>query len=78
MSLNATKVRLTKIGTVTIESDGTVLYKGFRGDNCSCRDVGVLAMVHAMQVLSRELMAGIEVPGGSGKVADDSGQEDWS
>lgn len=77
MSLDAEEVKLTKIGTVTIEPDGTVLVKGFDGENCSCRDVCVLAMVHAMGVLSRELMADIEKPGGSGKVVDATGPEDF-
>lgn len=76
MSLDATEVRLTKIGTVTIQPDGEVLVKGFQGENCSCRDVCVLALTHAIQVLSRELMADIEVPGGSGKVVDATGPED--
>lgn len=70
MSLDATEVRLSRFGKVVINADGTVDVSGFDGENCSCRDVCVLAMVHAMQVLSRELMADIEVPGGSGKVAE--------
>ena len=70
MSLDATVVRLVRFGKVVINADGSVDVSGFDGENCSCRDVCVLAMVHAIQVLSRELMADIEVPGGSGKVAD--------
>jgi hypothetical protein len=64
MSLDADEVKLTKIGSVTIEPDGFVRVEGFTGDNATCRDVCVLGMVHAMQVLSRELMATIEKPGG--------------
>jgi hypothetical protein len=72
MSLDATNVRLTRVGRVVVNHDGSVDVSGFDGENCSCRDVCVLAMVHAMQVLSRELMADIEIPGGSGKVAEAS------
>ena len=70
LSLDATEVRLRRFGKVVINADGTIDVSGFDGENCSCRDVCVLAMVHAMQVLSRELMLDIEVPGGSGKVAE--------
>jgi hypothetical protein len=68
MSLDAEESRLTKIGTVTIKPDGMVIVKGFNGEGCTCRDVAVLAVTHAIQVLSRELMADIEKPGGSEKV----------
>jgi hypothetical protein len=71
MSLDAQESRLTKIGTVTIKRDGMVIVKGFDGDKCTCRDVVVLALTHAIQVLSRELMADIEKPGGSDKTAID-------
>jgi hypothetical protein len=57
MGLDAEESRLTKIGTVTVRRDGKVLVKGFIGENCTYRDLYVLAMTHAIQVLSRELMA---------------------
>lgn len=42
MSLDAIHSRLTKVGRIVIEG-GHVLVEGFDGDNCSCRDVAVLA-----------------------------------
>lgn len=64
MSLDATDVRLTKIGKVEIDKDGFVTVSGFEGKNCSCRDVAVLAMVRAIRVLSKELEKDIQTPGG--------------
>lgn len=63
MSLDAQPVRLTKYGRVTIEN-GFVLVEDFKGKDCSCRDVAVLAVTHAIGVLQKELMAAIQKPGG--------------
>ncbi|WP_054074958.1 hypothetical protein [Comamonas testosteroni] len=63
MSLDATHSRLTKVGRIVIEA-GHVLVEGFDGDNCSCRDVAVLACMHGMEVLALEARKTIEQPGG--------------
>jgi hypothetical protein len=62
--LDADPAILTKIGTITIAPDGWIHIEGFDGDGCTCRDVSALAMVHAIGVLQRELMATLEKPGG--------------
>lgn len=64
MSLDATEVKLTKTGRIEINEDGFVVLSGFAGENCSCRDVAVLAMCHGLEVLAREVRATIEKPGG--------------
>jgi hypothetical protein len=71
MSLDATHSYLTKMGGVSIAADGHVRVEGFDGDGCTCRDVATLALVWAIGVLQKELMAQIERPGGSGKVCCD-------
>lgn len=63
MSLDATHSRLTKVGRIVIEG-GRVLVEGFEGDNCSCRDVAVLACMHGVEVLAQEARKTIEQPGG--------------
>lgn len=70
MSLDAQHTKLTKIGTVMIEPSGHVSVIGFSGENCTCRDVAVLAMTHAISVLSAELLKTIEKPGGGDVVVD--------
>lgn len=72
MSLDATEVKLTKVGTVEMRADGEVYLQGFKGSaGCSCRDVATLALVWAIGKLQRELKAQIERPGGSGNVGID-------
>lgn len=70
MSLDATKIELAKYGSVLIEPSGRVSVVGFAGTNCSCRDVAVLAMAHAIEVLSAELRKTVEQPGGGNVVVD--------
>jgi hypothetical protein len=64
MSLDAETSRLTKHGRVVIEPDGLITVEGFGGDNCTCRDVAVQAMVWAIGVLQKDVLACIETPGG--------------
>lgn len=68
MSNDATPIRLTKIGKVTIDTHERlpVVIEGFEGENCSCRDVAILACMWAIGVLQRETTKTIEVPGGGG------------
>lgn len=68
MSLDATETRLTEIGSLVIDADGSVMLAGFKGDNCTCRDVATLALAWAIGKLQTELTAQIEKPGGSGNV----------
>lgn len=67
MSLDASKSKLTKIGTIKMK-DGCVYVNGFEGENCSCRDVAVLALAWAIGELSREMALDIQEPGGSRNV----------
>lgn len=64
--LDADKARLTKTGTVTIQTDGRfrIIVEGFDGDGCSCRDLAALAMAWAIGELQRELLATMMEPGG--------------
>jgi hypothetical protein len=64
--LDGEEAKLTKTGTVTITSEGRlrVFVEGFSGDNCSCREVAVLAMAWAIGELQRELVATLQKPGG--------------
>lgn len=71
MSLDATEVRLTSPGTLTLHKDGTVMLEGFEGEDCTCRDVATLALAWAIGKLQAELVAQIERPGGSGNVSVD-------
>jgi hypothetical protein len=64
MSLDAEKSVLTKHGTVKIKPDGQIIVAGFEGDNCTCRDVAVLAMLWAIGQLQAEVMADVQEPGG--------------
>lgn len=59
--------KLSKIGRITIEPDGEILCDGFEADDCMCREVAILAMIHGARVLLRESVACIEIPGGTGK-----------
>lgn len=70
MSLDATETRLTKIGRIVMEPDGSILVSDFDSENCSCRDVCTLALSYAIERLARELTADIEKPGGSGNVIE--------
>ncbi|WP_157119050.1 hypothetical protein [Azohydromonas lata] len=69
MSLDAHASRLAKLGTVTIhpkaEGGVQIVAEGFEGENCSCRDIAVLACMWAIGELQREVMRTIEAPGGS-------------
>lgn len=66
MSLDATHTKLTRYGKVVVEG-GEIIVTGYDGKNCTCRDLAVLAMCHAIGVLQDELMRTIEKPGGTGK-----------
>jgi hypothetical protein len=63
MSLDAEPTKLTQHGTVTVEPGGIVV-TGFAGENCSCRDMAVLACIWAIGELQRELLKMVEQPGG--------------
>ena len=64
--LDANEAKITKTGTVTVDTDGQcrVWVEGFQGNNCSCRDVAALAMAWAIGELQRELVATLQRPGG--------------
>lgn len=68
MSNDATPIKLTKTGSITIDRFG-VKVEGFDGVNCSCRDVAILACIWAIGELQREVMRDIEQPGGTGRVS---------
>lgn len=68
--LDADEAKITEVGRVTVMPDGEVRVEGFEGDNCTCRDVCALAMVHAIGVLQRELLAVLEKPGGGNVCVD--------
>lgn len=68
--LDANEAKLTKIGEVFVSAEGEVQIDGFDGDGCTIRDVAALAIVHAIGVLQRELMAVLEKPGGGNIVVD--------
>lgn len=71
MSLDATEMNLTRCGKVEIALGGDIYLTGFEGNNCSCRDVAVLALSWAIGHLQRELDATIRKPGGNGTVCVD-------
>jgi hypothetical protein len=71
MSLDATEVKLTKTGKLTLREDGSIYLTGFDGENCTCRDVATLALVWAIGRLQEELEWQIRKPGGSGNVGID-------
>lgn len=64
MSLDASLVKLTQHGTVTIKPNGQITVEGFKGDGCTCRDVAVLAMLWAIGVLQKDVTEAIQRPGG--------------
>ena len=68
--LDADEAKLTKIGDVFVIAGGEVQIEGFDGDGCTSRDVAALAIVHAIGVLQRELMAVLEKPGGGNIFVD--------
>ena len=74
MSLDADPVRLTRKGTVTIRPRATggvqILYDGFEGKGCTCRDVAVLAGLWAIGELQREVMLDVQQPGGGASAVD--------
>lgn len=58
--------KLDRIGKVTIHR-GQIEVEGFSADDCMCREVGILAMLYAIEELQREVKAMIEAPGGTGR-----------
>lgn len=70
VSNDATPIKLTKTGRVTITKDA-VYVVDFDGKNCSSRDVAIAACLWAIRELQLYVMRDIEVPGGSGRVAID-------
>jgi len=62
---------LTKYGTVEVQLGGEILVKGFEAENCTCRDVAVLAMTYAIGQLQQKLNEHIQRPGGRGGVTVD-------
>lgn len=74
MGLDAKTSRLTKFGTVTVlpQKEGRIqiVAEGFEGENCSCRDIAVLACMWAIGELQREAMRDIEAPGGGATGVD--------
>lgn len=67
MSLDAKSSKLKNInGKVTVETlEGKtfVSVEGFKGDNCSCRDVAVQASMWAIGELQRETLLTIQEAG---------------
>ncbi len=63
MSLDAQESRLTRYGRIVIEG-GEVVVEGFEGQNCSCRDIAVLAAAYGVLVLTEQMRATIQKPGG--------------
>ncbi len=63
MSNDATPIRLTKTGTMTLSAEGIAI-DGFEGENCSCRDVAILACLWAIGQLQMEATATVHMPGG--------------
>lgn len=67
MSNDATPIRLTQFGTVEIPPEGPegmIVITGFEGENCTCRDVAIMACAWAIGRLQREMLKSIEKPGG--------------
>lgn len=64
MSLDAGKSRLTKFGRVIWDAEKGIFIEGFDGENCTCRDVAVLALAHAVRALNEDMRLTIEKPGG--------------
>ena len=58
--------KLNSIGKVTIDR-GQIMVEGFGADDCSCREVAILAMMSAIDELWREVQATIAIPGGTGR-----------
>lgn len=66
MGLDASEISIRRLGRVVITEGGEVEISGFEGNNCSCRDMAVLAMSHAMQTLQKRLHESISKPGAPG------------
>lgn len=62
--------KLKKIGTITVNS-GFVHVVGFDAKDCTCREVGALALLWAIGKLQRELAAMVDHPGGTMNVSVD-------
>lgn len=71
MSLDAETSRLTKFGRVVWDAKEGISIEGFDGDNCTCRDVVVLALSHAIRELNEDMRLTIEKPGGGRTVVLD-------
>lgn len=60
--LDAEHATITKVGSVTITTDGIVV-SGFEADNATCRDIAALSATWAIGRLQQELMRTLERPG---------------
>jgi hypothetical protein len=55
MSLDATEVRLTRLGSLELREGGEVYLRGWQGcTGCSCRDVAILALASAIEMHNEE------------------------
>jgi hypothetical protein len=63
MSLDAQITRLTQFGRITIDAEQGILIEGFEGENATCRDAAVLAMLWGIAELQRDIYATIQSPG---------------
>lgn len=62
--LDANKGKLVKVGTLTIRPDGWIeLGDDWEFANCSCREAAVLAALHGVETLGREVAKAIRRPG---------------
>ena len=61
---------LTRLGTLTMQA-GWIELEGYEADDCMCREVAILALIHAIGELQRELNLLVYKPGGSGLVSVD-------
>lgn len=69
MSLDEHEMNLTRPGRVTIypqpgPTGVQIILDGFDGENCSCRDLAVLAQIWAIGALQESLIADVMKPGG--------------
>ena len=66
MDLDASEISIRRLGRVVVTEGGEVEISGFEGNNCSCREVAVLAMTHALETLQKRLRESISKPGAAG------------
>lgn len=63
--LDATETKLTRVGTLTIDTDTACIYvDGFSAKDGSCRDVAALACAWGIGMLQAELLTILQSPEG--------------